>query len=130
MEKKLLKIISALAFLLAVQSIIPAEKCHGQWMKSANTGPVIFDLIQDESLCAVYTREFEEMWGSHTDLPDASRAKSGPAITNNTPRIVNVAGTRMEVYFVPTDSISDSICCITGNLRGIRVYPNFRNLSR
>jgi hypothetical protein len=72
-------------------------------------------LIQDEALCAVYTREFEEMWGSHTDLPDISRAKFGPAKTNNTPRVVNVAGTRMEVYFAPTDSISDSICSIIGS---------------
>ncbi|MEI7726948.1 MAG: phospholipase D-like domain-containing protein [Bacteroidota bacterium] len=71
--------------------------------------------IQDESLCAVYTREFEEMWGSHTDLPDVSRAKFGPAKVNNTPRIVNVAGTRMEVYFAPTDSISDTICSIIGS---------------
>ena len=27
-------------------------------------------IIQDQSLCEVYTREFEEMWGSHTDEPD------------------------------------------------------------
>jgi hypothetical protein len=63
-------------------------------------------VIQDESLCAVYTREFEEMWGSHQDLPDASRAKFGPEKVNNVPHILNVAGTRMEVYFAPTDSIS------------------------
>jgi hypothetical protein len=68
--------------------------------------------IQDESLCAVYTREFEEMWGSHTDIPNATRARFGPKKVNNTPRIVNVAGTRMEVYFAPTDSISDSLCNI------------------
>jgi hypothetical protein len=72
-------------------------------------------LIQDESLCAVYTREFEEMWGSHTDLPDVSRAKFGPEKVSNTPRIVNVADTRMEVYFAPTDSISDTICNIIGS---------------
>lgn len=71
--------------------------------------------IQDESLCAIYTREFEEMWGSHTDVPNAARAKFGPKKVNNTPRIVNVAGTRMEVYFAPTDSISDSICSIIGS---------------
>jgi len=32
-------------------------------------------VVQDESLCAIYTREFEEMWGSHTDLPDTSKAR-------------------------------------------------------
>jgi len=78
--------------------------------------------IQDESLCAVYTREFEEMWGSHTDLPNVSRAKFGPEKVNNTPRIVNVAGTRMEVYFAPTDSISDTICSIIGSKIKKNIY--------
>ncbi len=89
------------------------------WTGSTNVSHAMFHmdrnniiLIQDESLCAVYTREFEEMWGSHTDTPNPSVAKFGPAKTNNTPRIVNVAGTRMEVYFAPTDSISDTICSI------------------
>lgn len=62
-------------------------------------------VIQDESLCAVYTREFEEMWGTHTDIPNASKAKFGPIKINNTPHILNIAGTRMEVYFSPSDSI-------------------------
>jgi phosphatidylserine/phosphatidylglycerophosphate/cardiolipin synthase-like enzyme len=67
-------------------------------------------VIQDESLCAVYTREFEEMWGSHTDLPDASRARFGPEKVNNVPHILNVAGMRMEVYFSPSDSIAPFLC--------------------
>jgi hypothetical protein len=63
-------------------------------------------VIQDQSLCAVYTREFEEMWGSHTDLPDSSRAKFGTRKANNTPHILNIGGNRMEVYFSPTDSVA------------------------
>lgn len=63
-------------------------------------------LIQDESLCAVYTREFEEMWGSHTDLSDPARAKFGDQKTDNVPHILNVGGKRMEVYFTPSDSVS------------------------
>ncbi|MCX6165148.1 MAG: phospholipase D-like domain-containing protein, partial [Ignavibacteriae bacterium] len=62
-------------------------------------------VIQDESLCAVYTRQFEVMWGSHTDLPVVSRAKFGQQKVSNTPHILNVAGTRMELYFAPADSI-------------------------
>ena len=92
------------------------------WTGSTNVSHAMFHqdrnniiLIQDESLCAIYTREFEEMWGSHTDLPDVNKARFGPEKTNNTPRIVNVAGTRMEVYFAPTDSISDTICNIIGS---------------
>jgi len=64
-------------------------------------------VIQDESLCAVYTREFEEMWGSHTDLPDSTRARFGSQKVDNVPHILNVAGTRMEVYFAPSDSVTD-----------------------
>lgn len=63
-------------------------------------------VIQDEALCAVYTREFEEMWGSHTDLPDTSMARFGSQKTDNVPHILNVADTRMEVYFSPSDSVS------------------------
>ncbi len=62
--------------------------------------------VQDESLCAVYTREFEEMWGSHTDQFDKVRAKFGSQKVDNVPHILNVAGTRMEAYFSPSDSVS------------------------
>jgi len=69
-------------------------------------------VIQDESLCAVYTREFEEMWGSHTDQPDSSVAKFGPAKINNVPHILNVADSRMEVYFSPSDSVASNLSSI------------------
>ncbi|MBK8552303.1 MAG: T9SS type A sorting domain-containing protein [Ignavibacteria bacterium] len=69
-------------------------------------------VVQDESLCAVYTREFEEMWGSNTDMPIPSRAKFGPLKINNVPHILNVAGVRMEVYFSPSDSVANNLCRI------------------
>jgi len=62
--------------------------------------------IQDRTLAAVYTREFEEMWGSATDVPIPSRAKFGPQKTNNVPHILNVNGTRVEAYFSPGDNCS------------------------
>jgi len=46
------------------------------WTGSTNVSHAQFNsdknniiVVQDESLSAVYTREFEEMWGSHTDQP-------------------------------------------------------------
>jgi len=63
-------------------------------------------VVQDEALCAVYTREFEEMWGSHTDWPDTSRSRFGTQKTDNVPHILNVSGTRMEVYFTPSDRVA------------------------
>ncbi|MCX6160202.1 MAG: phospholipase D-like domain-containing protein [Ignavibacteriae bacterium] len=76
---------------------------HAQFNQDRNNVIV----IQDESLCALYTREFEEMWGSHTDMPIISRAKFGPMKVDNVPHILNVAGTRMEVYFSPSDSVQN-----------------------
>lgn len=63
-------------------------------------------VVQDESLCAAYTREFEEMWGSHTDYPDTARSRFGNQKVDNVPHIFNVAGTRMEVYFAPSDHVA------------------------
>ena len=60
--------------------------------------------IQDRTLAAVYTREFEEMWGSATDFPIPARSKFGPQKTNNVPHILNVNGSRVEAYFSPGDN--------------------------
>jgi phosphatidylserine/phosphatidylglycerophosphate/cardiolipin synthase-like enzyme len=65
--------------------------------------------VQDRTLAAIYTREFEEMWGSAVDLPIASRSKFGNAKTDNVPHILNVNGTRMEAYFSPGDNGSSQI---------------------
>lgn len=70
--------------------------------------------IQDESLCNAYTREFEEMWGSHNDVNNPSNAKFGTAKTDNTPHIFNVNGKRVECYFSPSDDISGKIENIIG----------------
>jgi len=65
--------------------------------------------IQDKTLAAVYTREFEEMWGSATDVPILSRAKFGPNKSDNTPHILNIAGKRVDAYFSPSDNPSSQI---------------------
>ncbi len=92
------------------------------WTGSTNISHPMFHtdknniiVIQDESLCEAYMREFEEMWGSHTDLPIISRSRFGPLKLDNTPHILNVAGTRMEVYFSPTDSVPNHLCNIILN---------------
>ncbi len=60
--------------------------------------------IQDRTLAAVYTREFEEMWGSATDAPIVSRSKFGSQKSNNTPKKFNINGTPVEAYFSPGDN--------------------------
>lgn len=65
--------------------------------------------IQDRTVSAIYTREFEEMWGSATDLPILARAKFGSQKTNNVPHITNINGTRIDVHFSPGDNGSNQI---------------------
>jgi len=68
--------------------------------------------IQDESLCNAYTREFEEMWGSHNDVNNPSVAKFGTQKLDNTPHIFNVNGKRIECYFSPSDNIMSKIMTV------------------
>lgn len=63
-------------------------------------------LVQDESICNAFTREFEEMWGSHNDINNLANAKWGSAKLDNTPKIFNVKGKRWEIYFGPSDQAS------------------------
>lgn len=83
------------------------------WTGSTNiTNDQMFDdannviEVQDRTLAAVYTREFEEMWGSATDVPIIARSKFGPQKFDNTPKKLNVNGTPVEVYFTPGDNTS------------------------
>lgn len=86
------------------------------WTGSTNiTNEQLFDdannviEIQDQTLAAIYTREFEEMWGSANEVPIPSRAKFGPQKSDNTPHLLNIAGKRIEVYFSPSDNPSTQI---------------------
>jgi phosphatidylserine/phosphatidylglycerophosphate/cardiolipin synthase-like enzyme len=86
------------------------------WAGSANiTNDQFFNdvqnviLIQDESLANAYTREFEEMWGSHNDNFNTSLAKFGSQKGDNTPHIFNINGKKIECYFSPSDNVSSKI---------------------
>lgn len=72
-------------------------------------------LVQDESLCNAYTREFEEMWGSHNDVNNPALAKFGSAKADNTPHVFNINGKRWEVYFGPTDNCSGRFITLLNN---------------
>ncbi|MEO8209732.1 MAG: phospholipase D-like domain-containing protein, partial [bacterium] len=72
-------------------------------------------LIQDQALCNTYTREFEEMWGSHYDINNSANARFGIAKSDNTPHLFNINGKRVECYFSPTDNPSTQIENMIGN---------------
>ncbi|MBN2638041.1 MAG: T9SS type A sorting domain-containing protein [Bacteroidales bacterium] len=66
-------------------------------------------IVQDQSLAKAYQIEFEEMWGSTGDLPDATNAKFGPEKTNNTPHEFIINGERVESYFSPSDGVNTQL---------------------
>jgi phosphatidylserine/phosphatidylglycerophosphate/cardiolipin synthase-like enzyme len=65
--------------------------------------------IQDQSLAQVYTMEFDEMWGSSSDSPNAAASRFGIRKINNTPHRFSVKGIPIEVYFSPSDRTTSHI---------------------
>ena len=66
-------------------------------------------IVQDQSLARTYQIEFEEMWGSNGDLPNAALARFGSTKRNNTPHEFKIAGKRVECYFSPSDGVNGKI---------------------
>jgi len=60
--------------------------------------------IQDETLCAAYTIEFDEMWGDADYIPDPSQSRFGSRKTDNTPHRFSVKGRWIEQYMSPSDN--------------------------
>jgi phosphatidylserine/phosphatidylglycerophosphate/cardiolipin synthase-like enzyme len=65
--------------------------------------------IQDKSLANAYTIEFNEMWGSNTQTPNAANSRFGAHKLNNTPHYFVVNGTPIELYFSPSDGTTGKI---------------------
>ncbi len=65
--------------------------------------------IQDVALAGAYTREFEEMWGSNTDTPNAQNSRFGARKQNNTPHNFIVGGVKIQSYFSPSDQTTSHI---------------------
>ena len=65
--------------------------------------------INDHSLAQAYQTEFEEMWGSNTDIPNPSNAKFGYLKSDNTPHVFNIKGRSVRSYFSPTDGTTAQI---------------------
>ncbi|MCX6144137.1 MAG: phospholipase D-like domain-containing protein [Ignavibacteriales bacterium] len=65
--------------------------------------------IQDQALAGAYTIEFNEMWGSDTDVPNAANSRFGARKLDNTPHVFAINGTRLELYFSPSDRTTSHI---------------------
>ena len=66
-------------------------------------------VVQDQTLAAAYTIEFEEMWGSATVTPDLNNSKFGQYKTDNTPHNFVIGGSVVECYFSPSDETNSKI---------------------
>ena len=66
-------------------------------------------VIQDQTLAAAYTLEFEEMWGSASATPDSNNSKFGQYKTDNTPHNFVIGGSVVECYFSPSDGTNSKI---------------------
>ena len=71
--------------------------------------------LQDQALAGAYTIEFNEMWGSDTDVPNATTSRFGARKLDNTPHIFAINGTRVELYFSPSDRTTSHIISTLDN---------------
>ncbi|NQS97707.1 MAG: hypothetical protein HQ591_04570 [candidate division Zixibacteria bacterium] len=65
--------------------------------------------IQDSGLASAYTIEFNEMFGSTTNVPNTSLARFGNDKLDNTPHLFNIDGVEVELYFSPSDNTTSHI---------------------
>ncbi|MBP1657635.1 MAG: hypothetical protein H6Q31_2236 [Bacteroidetes bacterium] len=65
--------------------------------------------IQDPALAGSYTLEFNEMWGSATEVPSAAASRFGPRKTDNTPHRFVIGGRQVSCYFSPSDNATARI---------------------
>lgn len=65
--------------------------------------------VQDQALANAYTMEFEEMWGSSTETPNASNSRFGAHKLDNTPHRFAIGGRDVRCYFSPSDGANYQI---------------------
>ncbi len=65
--------------------------------------------IQDVALAGAYTIEFEEMWGSNSDIANQQNSRFGARKMNNTPHNFVIGGRKVESYFSPSDRTTSFI---------------------
>lgn len=66
-------------------------------------------IVQDQLFAQAYTAEFEQMWGSKTNVPNNSNSRFGPYKTATTQHIFTIGGETVELYFSPSDGTNTHI---------------------
>lgn len=97
--------------------IIDADSTENAWIMGGSTNfsdnmivdPNNMIFIQDQSLARAYRVEFEEMWGGNGPTPNPANSKFGEEKTNNTPHNFKINGDDVELYFSPSDGVTQVI---------------------
>ncbi len=90
----------------------------GSWnptFQGTNDDPQNVVEIRDTEVAAAYTIEFNEMWGSDTNVPDAVQSRMGTEKWNNTQHLFTVNDIPVEVYFAPSDGHENIMLARIGN---------------
>ena len=70
--------------------------------------------IQDQALAGAYVMEFNQMWGSSTDVPNASSSRFGARKLDITPHNFLINGVPVSLYFSPSDHTTSHITNMIG----------------
>lgn len=98
--------------------VVDRENVSNAWLISGSTNPTYNNLvidfnnlvaIQDQSIAKAYALEFNEMYGSAGAAPDTAKSLIGINKKDNTPHYFNVNGSRIELYFSPSDNTANRI---------------------
>lgn len=65
--------------------------------------------VQDLALANAYTLEFQEMWGSSTEVPNAAVSRFGAHKLDDTPHRFVIGGRDVRCYFSPSDGTNARI---------------------
>lgn len=82
--------------------------------------------VQDQALANVYTHEFNEMWGSETEVPNPDSSHFGTNKLDNTPKKFNIAGRDAKLYFSPSENF---IAAMVGEVQASQFTTHFCVLS-
>lgn len=85
--------------------------------------------IQDPALAGAFVTEFNEMWGSATESPNASVSRFGARKTDNTPHRFIIRGRAVSCYFSPSDHTTARIIDAVNAAQG-SIYFNLLTLTR
>ncbi len=74
-------------------------------------------IFQSKVLARAFTNEFDIMWGdtTHGGASNSTNSKFGPCKPNSGTHIFNIGGSKVELYFSPSDGVNNEIISTIGS---------------